>query len=217
MVKIRIYVLCYDDRTEALANERFGHFEWARIFRIPVQTHLFEGVMFQTYLMEMYSEWKNMDYVGTISYKLPEKVPFQNFLDLLSNAGNHDAVFFKMVPSDLFHVHSPVLKRVYDDVYRKTMPLRLSATIKRYGFYNYWMTRPSIMIDYIHFFNSKWLPLVENHPLVWENAGYQTPSPLSPDQLLNLTKRVSWYPCHPFVNERIPYRYMVERHMKILG
>jgi hypothetical protein len=173
--------------------------------------------MFQTHLMEMYSEWKDMDYVGTISYKLPEKVPFQKFLDLLSNAGSHDAVFFRVVPSDLFHLHSPVLKGVYDDVYRETMPFRLSATVKRYGFYNYWMTRPSIMTDYIQFFNSKWLPAVDKHPLVWEPAGYQTPSPLSSEQLLKLTTKVGWYPCHPFVNERLPYRYMVERNMKILG
>lgn len=215
MMKIRIYVLCYDDRTEALAKERFGYYEWARIFRIPVQTHLFEGVMFQTYLMGMYSEWKDMDYVGTISYKLPEKVPFQEFLDLLSNARSHDAVFFRVVPSDLFNLHADVLKRVYDDVYRQTMPFRLTARIKRYGFYNYWMAKPKVMVEYIQFFNTVWLPSVEKHPLVWENVGYKAPT-LNSEQLLTLTKRVPWYPCHAFVNERLPYRYMAERNFRIL-
>ena len=216
MVNIRIYVLCYDDRTETLAKERFGNLDWVRIFRIPVQTHLFEGVMFQTYLMEMYSEWKDMDYVGTISYKLPEKVPFQKFVNLIVNAGSHDAVFFKVVPSDLFHLHSPVVKHVYDDVYRQTMPFRLTAKVKRYAQYNYWMARPHIMLEYIQFFNTKWLPTLENHPRVWGPAGYQTPAPLTPEQLLRLPKRVTWYPCHPFVNERLPYRYMVERNFTIL-
>jgi len=216
MMKIRIYVLCYDDRTEALAKERFGYYDWARIFRIPVQTHLFEGVMFQTYLMEMYSEWKDMDYVGTVSYKLPEKVPFQKFVNLIANAGSHDAVFFKVFPSDLFHLHSPVLKNVYNDVYLQTMPFRLTAKVKRYASYNYWMARPHVMLEYIQFFNTKWLPALEDHPRVWEPAGYQTPAPLSPEQLLELTKRVPWYPCHPFVNERLPYRYMVEHNFTIL-
>ena len=84
-----IYVLCYDDVTEEKARTEFGMFKWARIYRIPKesQNHLFEGVMYQTELMKLYDEWKDKDYVGTISYKLRDRLNFYHYttIDVISN------------------------------------------------------------------------------------------------------------------------------------
>jgi len=220
VVRIKLYVLCYDDASEQTAKSVFEHYPWARIYRIPVesQSHLFEGVMYQSELMKVYDEWKDVDFVGTISYKIIRKVPFDHLLNIFNTADPvlHDAACFRVVPSDLFWLHSPSTRTVYEDTYKKTMPHRVSALVKRYVMYNFWMSKPYFMVDYISFFNTKWLPTLESHPNVWDNSNYKTDYTLTPDKLLALTKKVSYYPTHPFVNERIAYRYMVERKLRIL-
>ena len=216
--KIIIYILCYDDNTEEFSKTYFKHYDWARIHRIKNQSHLFEGVMYQTELLELYDEWKDVDYVGTISHSFFKKMKIEELLLMLntSNPLSHDVVIFKSFASDLFHLHSnPDLKRAYQEIYRQTMPFRFSRTIQRYSIYNYWMAKPTFMLRYIQFFNNTWLPVVEKHHLIWNNAGYLDEK-LSPEALNKLTKRVSHYPMHPFVNERIPIPFFKEINARIL-
>jgi hypothetical protein len=216
--KIIIYVLCYDDDTEEFSNIYFKHYNWARIYRIKNQSHLFEGVMYQTELLELYDEWKDAEYVGTISHSFFKKMKIEQLLYNLNISSPllHDVVIFKSVANDLFHLHSnPDLKRAYQEIYRQTMPFRFSRVIQRYSIYNYWMAKPTFMLRYIQFFNSIWLPAVEKHPLIWNNAGYSDEK-LSPEALSKLTKRVPHYPMHPFMNERIAIQFFKEINAKML-
>jgi hypothetical protein len=75
--KILIYVLCYDDASEELSKQYFQGYTWARIYRIKNQSHLFEGVMYQSELLELYEEWKYVDYVGTISNSILKKMKLE--------------------------------------------------------------------------------------------------------------------------------------------
>jgi hypothetical protein len=216
--KIIIYVLCYDDDTEEFSNIYFKHYNWARIYRIKNQSHLFEGVMYQTELLELYDEWKDAEYVGTISHSFFKKMKIEQLLYILNISSPilHDVVIFKSFANDLFHLHSnPDLKRAYQEIYRQTMPFRFSRVIQRYSIYNYWMAKPTFMLQYIQFFNSIWLPAVEKHPLIWNNAGYLDEK-LSPEALSKLTKRVPHYPMHPFMNERIAIQFFKEINAKML-
>ena len=216
--KIIIYVLCYDDDTEEFSNIYFKHYNWARIYRIKNQSHLFEGVMYQTELLELYDEWKDAEYVGTISHSFFKKMKIEQLLYNLNISSPllHDVVIFKSVANDLFHLHSnPDLKRAYQEIYRQTMPFRFSRVIQRYSIYNYWMAKPTFMLRYIQFFNSIWLPAVEKHPLIWNNAGYSDEK-LSPEALSKLTKRVPHYPMHPFMNERIAIQFFKGINAKML-
>jgi hypothetical protein len=216
--KIIIYVLCYDDKTEEFSRTYYQHYDWARIYRIKNQSHLFEGVMYQSELLELYNEWKDVDYVGTISHSFLIKMKIEQLLHFLnmSNPQIHDVIFFKTLTSDLFHLHSnPDLKRVYQEIYSQTMPVRITCMLKRYSFYNYWIAKPSFMLRYIQFFNNVWLPAIEKHPLIWNNAGYDDEK-LSPETLSKLTKRVAHYPMHPFINERIPFPFFKEINARIL-
>ena len=75
------------------------------------------------------------------------------------------------------------------------------------------MTTPAFMLEYIYFFNSIWLPTLESSQNVWNNSGYA--GNLTPDQLTALTKRVDYYPYHPFMNERLPASYFRYKNARI--
>lgn len=219
-----IYVLCYDDESEKKAHENFDKFEWARVYRIPeeVQNHLFEGVMYQSELMKVYHEWKDKKYVGTCAYNMCTKLTWamtllteENIiafmLDKVQTTGSYDFVgFIRTDPRHAFdhkYIH-PILSDLLNRN-AKINPnawLRLPVVVKNYYPFNYWMATPRKMLEYINYFNTKWLPALESHPLVWEDSGYK--GKLSPERLLYLTRdRCNYYPYHPFVNERLPSFY----------
>ena len=83
MKNILIYVLCYNDETEKQATDEFSQYEWAKVYRIKEQTYLFESIMFRNELMDMYDEWKDKDYIGTISYSIFSKANKAEFLNSL--------------------------------------------------------------------------------------------------------------------------------------
>lgn len=218
-----IYVLCYDDESEKKAHGDFDKFDWARIYRIPeeVQNHLFEGVMYQSELMKLYDEWKDKKYVGTCAYnmfkKINENFVFSipdskfNVLDKIETSDSYDFVGFMPVLSTHAWDHI-YMSRILNELsygnarINQRFGIRLPISIKNYFPFNYWMATPQKMLEYINYFNSKWLPALEEHPLVWESAGYN--GKLSPDRLLYLTRgKCNHYPYHPFVNERLPSLY----------
>jgi hypothetical protein len=218
-----IYVLCYDDITEQKAHEEFDKFDWARIYRIPEesQNHLFEGVMYQTELMKVYDEWKDKKYVGTCAYSMFKKInekfinctdnPNQEILNRITTDKSYDFVGFYPTQAKYAWDHR-YLYTIVNDLLRGRA--RLNNQYKFYFFitihnfypFNYWMATPANMLEYIHYFNNKWLPALESHPLVWSSAEYM--GKLSSERLLYLTRgRCDHYPYHPFVNERLPSIY----------
>ena len=228
-----IYILCYDDVSEKKAHEEFDKFEWARIYRIPeeVQNHLFEGVMYQSELMKLYDEWKDKKYVGTCAYNMVKKLHSDmswlvkdNLLRYVSErigtTGSWDFVGFIPVDKkhiwDHIHIH-PILNDLLNVGAKINVNawLRLPVVVKNYYPFNYWMATPRKMLEYIHFFNSRWLPALESHPLIWQDAGYN--GKLSPERLKYLTRgRCEYYPYHPFVNERLPSFYFERTKANIL-
>ena len=235
-----IYVLCYDDTSEEQAIRLFSQYEWARIYRIPAdsQSHLFEGVMYQSELMKVYDEWKDKKYVGTIAYNFWNKV---NPRDKNKNSYtseclrilhtkiltpmSYDFVGFMPFSSPNFHHHNPNLRILFEYLTNRLLPraplrfgLGTTTIIDKlaFCFYNYWMTTPANMLRYIVFFNTKWLPMLESHPLVWENADY-TSGKVSPEKLLELSRgRCNYYSLHPFANERLPNMYFRSINAKML-
>ncbi len=220
-----VYVLCYDDESEKRARTDFEKYLWARIYRIPeeAQNHLFEGVMYTTELIKLYDEWKDKDYVGTISYKLIERSKFlsDTFEEIvrtiedvptrrnivISLAGGFVGIAFNTVNYSekvfLDTCNTIGLPIRQEEIYSLTKRNYRSYDIykSRFVFFNHWMTSPYWMLKYIQFFNNVWLPTIESHPLIWNDSGY--PGAIPKDKLLKLTKNVSYYPLHPFINERV--------------
>jgi hypothetical protein len=231
-----IYVLCYDDESEQEANAEFSQYPWARIYRIPVeiQSHLFEGVMYQTELMKLYDEWKDKEFVGTISYKLKARLnwyPYTN-MDKIDNTirtaslVSHDVVPFLYFGGANLSALSPTLTHEFKRMADSLIPIhkeykvghRINTRDKEiqtsvFFFFNYWMTTPGRMLEYIYFFNSIWLPTLESNQNVWNNAGYV--GNMTSEQLKSLTKRVDYYPYHPFINERLPASYFRYKKVRI--
>lgn len=228
-----IYVLCYDDESEHKAITEFSSYEWARIYRIPVesQNHLFEGVMYQTELMKLYDEWKDKEFVGTISYKLKDRLAWYHYTNMEQidskirtvSKFEYDVVPFLFYGGANFEKLNPNLKNEFkhltDSILQlsnqykigyRFMTRKQELLTDPFFFFNYWMTTPKSMLAYIQFFNTIWLPALESNQNVWNDSKYQ--GHLTAEQLKTLTKRVSHYPYHPFINERLPASYF--RHKK---
>ena len=67
-MNIRIFVLCFDDHSQEQAIVYFNDYEWATILRIPTTMYM-ENWMFSTWFPQHVHEWRNCDYVGTLSWK----------------------------------------------------------------------------------------------------------------------------------------------------
>jgi len=205
MPNIVLYVLCYDSRSEEVAISQFGNKKYARVIRIP-QSHLFEGVMYKNVLSELYDEWKDADFVGTIAYSYGRKCDISFLNRILTNENIMNYEFVSLLPISTDPCFNEFkTKKIFLDCVNACENVYHNVN-QGYTFCNYWMTKPTIMLDYINFFNSKWLPLLESHELVNSEADYQGAS-LSKDTLIKLNG-YGYYTHHPFVNERLPSVYM---------
>ena len=226
-----LYILCHDDASEEKARNDFSKYSWARIHRIRTQTHLLESGMYQQELMSMYTEWKDAEFVGTLSYKLLERMPwyshattFERIVRLIetTTSNEYDVVGFICLAHGGLSApeHLPNLRQItydtlnacgmnmrttfYDMKRRKTIHRNLvELGVSTVMFHNYWMARPSWMLQYIQFFNQTWLPALEKHPLIWTNSMYN--GAVSKERLRILTGgRADYYPYHAYVNELLP-------------
>jgi hypothetical protein len=228
-MKLIIYILCYDDKTEQIANENFKEFDWARVYKLTNQNHLFEGKFLSVDLFELYDEWKDADYVGTLSYKAFDKIDKAYAIQKINYLAHkiHDVVFFNVASRICLSYHreaGTLINNVFMKMISTTIPrftdqkfgLRIgSKKIAYCAFSNYFITRPHLMYQYITFFRYKWLPLLESQPEVWNNASYD--GKLTPDELLKLSNgKVSYYTYHAFINERLLYPYFQSRNVRIL-
>jgi hypothetical protein len=198
-----IYILCHDDTSEQIAHTNFDKYNWARVYRIPIerQNHLMESVMYSTELMSVYDEWKDKKYVGTLSYKLGDRLRldppcYPRGMDGYDNIIQNSHSSLPSVYGFRVYRHSdvdslPGLRTILRDTCKKIgFDINRNQGIKfnlksrkiekisyldtmAFIFHNYWMTTPAIMVDYIKFFNNVWMPALETHPDIWKDSSYK--------------------------------------------
>jgi hypothetical protein len=224
-MKIRIYVLCYSDETYINAIKLYGDKEWAKVVFIK-STVLFESIMYDSWLEENYDDWKDFDYVGTISWKaymkirMPDIDKLSLFLD--NNKNNYDVAGFYFIDMNMIdrtNYYHPKFRTLWIKILSKlgySMEQILNPNIK--GFYcNYWITSPKLMMDYINFFK-KVKDVINNYKDIqddlWSNSNFQSTTLLTPEQCLEKFG-IPHYPYHPFIYERMPCIYF-EYTSKIL-
>jgi hypothetical protein len=213
--KIIIYILGYDNETFDNAKLLFGSYKWAKIVILP-PTILFENYMYDTWLIENYDEWKDYDYVGTLSWRVKDKIFLPDIEKLalfLKKEKIYDVVPFYVIDD----------KNMIDDIHRRqpNNNIILKLLFDKLGFpndyikknfihfyCNYWIARPKIMKEYIDFFH-KCKEIINNddeiQKYIWKFVEYN--STLDEVNIKKIFGR-SCFSSHPFVYERIPYLFM---------
>jgi hypothetical protein len=233
-----LYILCHDDTTEQRALAEFKNYNWARVYRLQNQNYLLESLFYVDQLLNLYDEWKDKDFVGTLSYKFFERVrayecakikSLDRILEQIEKTSptEYDVVSFMTLKGGLWGelphleqiVHNTAescrmnILKGYNVVTRKkvytTTPFQ-----SWFFFHNYWMCTPALMLQYISFFKYQWLPALERHPLVWTHCPYA--GALSRERYLELTNgRVDHCTYHAYVNELLPAIYFKHMNSRI--
>jgi hypothetical protein len=214
-LNILIYILGYDNETLNNATALFGSYKWAKIIILPA-TLLFENYMYDKWLIEHYDEWKDYDFVGTLSWRARDKVMLPDMDKLAVFLKNNEV--FEVVPflviDSVDHLNdidrrqplnNIILKRLFEklgfpDNYMKNYFIQFYA--------NYWITKPKIMLEYIQFFH-KCKEIIDSddeiQKHIWKYVEYN--STLDDANIKKIFGRPS-FSSHPFVYERIPFLYL---------
>jgi hypothetical protein len=210
-MKVIVYVLHYDARSLAAANElAAAHPAWARPLALK-QTHLLENVMYAEMLAEREFEWIDADFVGTISaLTAPQKIPaFNDVLELLdlmahtapfADSRGADIMFFFVKHSPFFMGHPHDMAMMFDETCAK-LHLTPQDRIKKWGFANYWISTPAFMKKFVAFFATEWLVAIESDSRVWNDSLYYAGS-THPAVLSGVTLR-PYLSYHTFISERV--------------
>ena len=224
-MKIRIYVLCYSDETFKNATELYGNKEWAKVVYIK-STVLFESIMYDSWLEENYDDWKDYDYVGTISWKASMKIKMPDIdklsLFLENNKDNYNVAAFYFIDMNMIdrtNYYHPKFRTLWIKILSKlgySIDQILNNNIK--GFYcNYWITTPKLMLEYIEFFKNV-KNVINNYQDIqddlWSDSKFQSTTLLTPQQCMQKFG-IPHYPYHPFIYERMPCIWF-EYNAKIL-
>lgn len=212
---ILIYILAYDNETVINAYKLFGHHKWAKIIVLP-PTILFESYMYDKWLIENYDEWKDYDYVGTLSWRVYDKIILPDIDKLaffLKDYNDYDIVPFYVINDqnllDIINMRQPNNNIILNLLFNKLGYPNNYIKNKFIHFYcNYWIAKTKIMKEYIDFF-SKCKEIIDNDPeiqkYIWQYVEYD--SGLD-DKIIKKIFGRPVFSSHPFIYERIPYLFM---------
>lgn len=211
-MKIVVYILCYDDATLEIAEERFGAFNWAIIIVIPSSPFL-ENCMYTEILESREHEWMGCDFVGTLSWKAPDKIiiPDMNVLGRYLEVNPLDVVALCFNNLNMTLTCQAVLTHnAFESIWTGLLSqLDIDAdtvdkTVKPF-YCNYWLATPVWMRRYIAFFKKAKHVLETYEPIqetLWSDSQYALAS-LTPERCMLVFGR-PYYPYHPFICERLP-------------
>ena len=222
-MKIRIYVLCYNKETQRIAEAEYGDKEWAKVLFIDT-TALLECIMYDSWLKDHYDDWKDFDYVGTLSWKASQKI---RLLDMDKLGNILDVLPFDVVP---FYVSNlellkasnwshPDFKKIWITIIRNlgySEDIAVDDSIIPF-YCNYWITKPDLMLKYIEFFNKAKSLIDTNEDIqgyISNDSGYV--GALSRERCQELFGK-PYYTYHPFIYERLPCFYFWISQKKIMN
>ena len=212
-MKLAVYVLCFDDESEAAASEAFAPYEWAIVTRLPDDDpalgKYMEGYAYLRTLRDNRAEWRDADLVGVLSWRASLKIHVDLLAKACEDSRGADVVAF-MPSSDnmleqaarhhprFLQVWVPLLLHLGHDaraIVRDDMPT---------FFCNYWLASPGWMDRFLDFYAAvrtalEELPSIQD--ALWSDPGYV--SGLSGERCMRVYGR-PYIPYHPFVCERLP-------------
>jgi hypothetical protein len=221
-MRIRLYILCYHEESQKKANEEYGNYEWAKVLFIETTPYL-ENIMYSNWLLENKNDWKDFDYVGTISWSASEKIGKINMNQIITRLEREDPdiyAFWYYSCNMVLHAnywHPKFSSLWYRLLFYKKLSYFdiLNSDIKAF-FGNYWMCKPSWMEAYIEFFKDCKTILENQTDLqedLWSDTGYK--GKLSKEKLLEIYGK-PYYPYHPFLLERLPCFFFWWKKAKLI-
>ena len=204
MVKYLIYVLYYDDASRIEAEKVYGNILWAKLTFIET-TKYCESNFIMNELEKDFETWKDLDYVGTISWKAHTKVQIPVEFTILENAldEKYDLIYMihgysnwmkliEQVHPLFMFVWNTVLTSAGFSQEKINSPNIIEITC------NYWLMRPNILIEYIKFLKMIEMAMNKHETILEEDSGYVQPSL----KYMEATGKI-YYMYHPFILERM--------------
>lgn len=217
-IKTLVYVLAPTQEKLEIAREEYKNDTWAKPILLPQDQPYLESYMYTHYLMEHYDEWKDMDYVGCISWSAKDKQPrVHDIGEICRQSKENDSEFVAlMYRGDLLvktaeKWHPTFTKSwlaVWNSLGWVQNELLLNDSIPSF-YCNYWITTPKIMRAYCSLMGYLAYRIETNPSLkhtVWYDSGYHWRG----DSVAKMTEQrcrdlfgVSYYPMIVFVMERM--------------
>jgi hypothetical protein len=225
---IIIYILYFNEETKRLSYELFEkHPLWAVPLELD-QTHLLESGMYATQLNNMYEDWKDADYVGTISPRgAKSKIKnlavlckaFDTYISDRNQNTFGDIAFFLPFKEKPGWKHSNKKGFLCQSILNsciQTCNLKTIPGDQLLGYCNFWMAKPTYLKDYIDLFASTFLPKLESQAAVWTDSEYKGNKKYSKQERERLFKifTKSYYPLHPFICERFINSFAYSKNLE---
>jgi hypothetical protein len=167
--------------------------------------------MYSSWLLEHIEEWRECDYVGTLSWKAPQKIPVPDMQALTSHLAfrSPDVVpFFPCHESIILQAerHHPLFRELWCGLTRElgiSEERAIDPTIPLF-FCNYWMARPSWMLRYMEFFKKAQHVLDTCEAIqanLWTDSRFD--KVISDEKCMEIFGK-PYYPYHCFLCERLP-------------
>lgn len=224
-----LYVLNYDAESESIARASFRPEAFPHVRIVHVRnptTPLLESGFFvdhETGIMSRIDQWRDADFVGTISYKGLTKIRF-----------DIDAMISKTVPPETDVVgmypfrrglrlieHGEQMHPGFEALWKKFAEDALGAESREVSnpipfFANYLFATPKVMEGFCDFMRRAWRTVEARPdllaPLFTKNAQY--PGSIPTPKLLRIFG-VPWYPFLPFVFERCMPLYCSMTNLRV--
>lgn len=229
MVRLCLYVLCHDDASEQRAAETWAGVDWARVLRLdnaPPLAVLREGAAYLGPIPGREDEWRDVDYVGAVSWKATQKagVTPRSVLAACERAAAAGADVAALYPFAARLVeHSSACHPRFREAWLGCLGAMgysaedAASPAMPYFVCNYWLARPAWMRSYCD-----WLGRLTGvmrgeadvQDALWADAGYATGLPR--ERLLELYG-VPHLPHHAFLVERAPCFYFWKHGAHISG
>jgi len=215
IMKLLIYVLCYNQDSYNVASNEYGNKEGYKNVYIE-STNLLENIMYDSWLLDHQDEWKEYDYVGTISWKASQKCDLPDLNILQKNLQIYNPDIFEANLVEMSRCH-PNFEYLWVKTLSQFKSDALNPDILPF-LSNYWITKPVLMYEYIEFFK-KTKQVLDNYKEIqeklWEDSKYYHHT-LSVEKCLELFNK-PYYTHHPFIYERIPCFFFWYKKCKFMS
>jgi hypothetical protein len=215
-MKIKIFILAYNEKTFEKAKKRYEKYEWAHPIFLQNATKnnpYFENIIYlnlEENLTKNSISIKEFDFLGTLSYKAYKKINLNEINKYIMKFGTkYDFIHFFSIRNKTVEKSNlnggDNFKTLWNDCCKNTIGCLETTGV---GFCNYWMAKKEYFINYCNFLK-EFVQSLDCHPNILMN-GHYAGGTLKKKQLIQLCGK-PYYPILPFILERSVVGYFEQQ------